>query len=69
MGQKKIQKVATSIILAILVIVLQLLIVRINFINEPLAMNIEYGVKTAGLLFAMESFELAQRRCTGVDAI
>jgi hypothetical protein len=56
--EKKIQKVTTPIILAILVVVLQVLIVRINFIYEPLAMNIEYGVKTAGLLFAMESLSL-----------
>ena len=56
--EKKIQKVITPIILAILVVVLQVLNVRLSFIHEQLAMNIEYGVKTAGLLFAMESLSL-----------
>lgn len=56
--EKKIQKATKPIILAVLVVVLQVLIVRINFIYEPLAMNIEYGMKTAGLWFAMESLSL-----------
>lgn len=56
--EKKIQKVTSPIILAILVVVLQVLIVRINFVYEPLAMNIEYGLKTAGLLFAMEGLSM-----------
>ena len=56
--EKKIQKVARPIILAILVVVLQLLVVRINFIYEPLAMDINYGMKTAGLLSAMECLSL-----------
>ena len=56
--EKKFLKVTTPIILAVLVVVLQVLIVRINFIYEPLAMNIGYGVKTAGLWLAMESLSL-----------
>jgi hypothetical protein len=55
---KKIQKVLVPIIIAILVIVLQVLSVRINFIYEPLVKNLEYGLKTAGILMAMEGLSL-----------
>ena len=56
--EKKFQKVITPIVLAILVIVLQVLNVRLGFIHEQLAMAIEYGPKTVGLLFAMEGLSL-----------
>lgn len=56
--EKKKQKVVMPIVIAVLVIVLQVLVVRIGFIYEPLAMNLEYGSKTAGLLLAMEGLSL-----------
>jgi len=56
--EKKIQKVFTPIILATLLVVLQVLNVRIGLVYEQLAMDIDYGMKTAGLLFAMECLSL-----------
>lgn len=56
--EKKIQKITTPIILAVLVVLLQVLSTRIGFIHKQLEENFEYGLKTAGLLFVMEGLIL-----------
>jgi hypothetical protein len=56
--EKKVQKILTPIILTVLVVLLQVLSTRIGFIYKQLEKNLEYGLKTAGLLFVMEGLIL-----------
>jgi hypothetical protein len=55
---KKIQKVLIPIALAILVVALQVLNVRIGFFYKPLLKDLEFGLKTGGILIAMEGLSL-----------